>query len=389
MMPRASWKGFLRLSLASCPVYLSPATTRAKSIRLNQVWVPRTEPVPEPAGEPEEEPPVWRSTRVPEPIPQAGSGDRPDDIGPATRIALQPVDRDTGEAIEPERVVKGYEYDRGRFVTFTPDELKALDLESSRTIDLATFVPRADVDPIYFNTSYYVYPDGPVAVEPYRVIAAAMAETGMAGLGKLTLSRRERMVLVEPRGSGMALVTLRSTDEVRPADFSGYQGDVDAEAVAVARIIIQRKTGAFDPSSIPRPLPGGVAGADRGEAEGPNGRPETRARAAAGRRFDGRPEAQPCAGDRRSGTTARAQGGSPRPTVSKIFCCLCPAAKSARQKRRPPDPRAAGKHEFIRGYKATVTVGVVDAHRDERILQEPERRPLAARARPRDRQRLR
>ena len=125
---------------------------------------------------------------------------------------MRPHDPHTGAAIERDEVRKGYEYDRGQFITFTPEELKTLDVESSKAIDLATFVPRADVDPLYFSTPYYVYPDGPVAVEPYRVIGAAMAETGMAGLGRLTLSRRERMVMLEPRGAGMALITLRAAE---------------------------------------------------------------------------------------------------------------------------------------------------------------------------------
>src|SRR5262249_25651444 len=105
---------------------------------------------------------------------------------PATRIALRPH----GEEIDRDEVRKGYEYERGQFVTFTPEELKALDVESSHTIDLTTFVPRAEGDPLYFNTSYYVYTDGSVATEAYRTISAAMAEAGMAGLGRLTLSRR-------------------------------------------------------------------------------------------------------------------------------------------------------------------------------------------------------
>ena len=143
---------------------------------------------------------------------------------------------------------KGYEYERGQFVTFTPDELKALDVESSHTIDLTTFVPRAEVDPLNFNTPYYVYPDGTVAAETYRTISAAMAEAGMAGLGRLTMSRRERMVLVEPRGQGLALITLRAAEEVRAAEFDHFAGELDAEAVAIAGMIIQRKTGSFDPS---------------------------------------------------------------------------------------------------------------------------------------------
>src|SRR5436190_24003275 len=201
-MPRASWKGFLRLSLVSCPVYLSPATSRTKSIRLNQVWVPRARPAEPVEMEEDEEDvaPISRgrvSQRAAELAAEAE--EEPEYAAPATRIALRPHDPHTGEEIDRDEVRKGYEYERGQFVTFTPEELKALDVESSHTIDLTTFVPRAEVDPLYFNTPYYVYPDGPVAAEAYRTISAAMVETGMAGLGRLTLSRRERMVLVTAR----------------------------------------------------------------------------------------------------------------------------------------------------------------------------------------------
>src|SRR5271155_4806982 len=126
-------------------------------------------------------------------------------------------------------VVKGYEYRRGQFVTFTPEELKALDVESSKIIDLEKFLQRGDLDPVYFNNAYYLYPDGPIAVETLRVIGAAMAEAGVVGLGHLTLSRRERMVMVEPRGTGMALFTLRAADEVRASQFGSAEGDLDAE----------------------------------------------------------------------------------------------------------------------------------------------------------------
>jgi DNA end-binding protein Ku len=98
------------------------------------------------------------------------------------RIALRPHDPYIGVEIDREEVVKGYEVERGRFVTFTAAELKALDVESSKIIDLDTFVPRAEIDPVYFSTPYYVYPDGPIAVETFRVIGAAMAEAGAAGI---------------------------------------------------------------------------------------------------------------------------------------------------------------------------------------------------------------
>ena len=248
-MPRASWKGFLRLSLVSCPVYLSPATTRTKSIRLHQVWVPRSRSTEVTDIDEEEEAARRAAGRSYRGSPDVAD-EEPEDVGPATRIALQPVDRDTGEFIERDEVVKGYEYERGQYVTFTPAELKALDVESSKIIDLSTFVPRAELDPIYFNAGYHIYPDAPIAIEAYRVISAAMAEAGLAGLGRVTLSRRERMVLVEPRGEGMVLITLRAADEIRPAQFADIDGEPDPEMIAIAELIIKRRVGRFDPATF-------------------------------------------------------------------------------------------------------------------------------------------
>jgi hypothetical protein len=151
----------------------------------------------------------------------------------------------TGEEIEKENVVRGYEYERSRFGTFTPDELKALDLESSKVIDLKMFAPRSEVDPVYFNTFYYLYPDGQMAVEVVGVIDAAMAEAGVVGIGRLTLNRRERMVMVEPRGTGMVLITLRAAEEVRAAEFT------KADRISRLRVCRVRPAGL----SLPR-LPG-------------------------------------------------------------------------------------------------------------------------------------
>ena len=145
--------------------------------------------------------------------------------------------------------MKGYEYGGGQFVTFSAEELKALDVERSKIIDLETFVPRGEIDPVYFDAPYYLYPDGPIAVEALRVIGVAMARAGIAGIGRLTLSRRERMVMVEPRGTGMALFTLRAADEVRAAQFGDNEGDLDAEMVAIAGAIIAQRTGSFDPTT--------------------------------------------------------------------------------------------------------------------------------------------
>src|ERR1700732_3719404 len=245
-MPRASWRGFLRLSLVSCPIYLSPATTRTKPIRLHQVWQPAPVDVDEDdlpdrgGGRQGSAPSVPR-------LPADKAGAEGDESPAATRITLRPHDPGTGEEIEKREVVKGYEYSRGQFLTFTDEELKALDVESSKVVDLEKFVPGDDIDPVYFNSPYYVYPDGPIAVEALRVIGAAMAEAGVVGIGRLTLSRRERMVMVEPRGAGMALFTLRAADEVRTPQFGSVEGDPDAEMVAVAGTIIKQRTATFDP----------------------------------------------------------------------------------------------------------------------------------------------
>jgi len=244
-MPRASWKGFLRLSLVSCPIYLSPAATRTKSICLHQVWQPKDRRGA-PIEDDEEDEQSFR------PAARSFNEDFDDTRRPPapTRVALRPHDPHTGEEIEREEVAKGYEYERGRFVTFTPAELKALDVESSKIIDLETFVPRAEVDPVYFSTPYYVYPDGPIAVETFRVIGAAMTEAGEVGIGRVTLSRRERPVMVEPRGAGMVLITLRASEEVRASAFEKSDAEIDPDMVAIAGTIIKRRSGRFDPATF-------------------------------------------------------------------------------------------------------------------------------------------
>ena len=247
-MPRASWKGFLRLSLVSCPIYLSPATTRTKSIRLHQVWQPkavRSAPVED--EEEDERQPYEDSGRSYNDDIRGEA--RPEPAAPA-RIALLPHDPHTGAEIERDEVVKGYEYERGQFVTFTAEELKALDVESSKIIDLETFVPRSEVDPVYFSTPYYVYPDGPIAVETFRVIGAALAKAGAVGIGRVTLSRRERLVMVEPRDAGMVAITLRASEEVGAAAFAKTDTEIDADMVAIAETIIKRRGGHFDPATF-------------------------------------------------------------------------------------------------------------------------------------------
>jgi DNA end-binding protein Ku len=208
-MPRATWNGFLRLSLVSCPIYLTPATSEASNIRLHQI------------------------------NPTTGN-----------RVRQQLVDAETGDKVERADLVKGFEYERHQYVIIPDEELQALRIESSQTIDLDRFVKRDEIDELYFDTPYFVYPDGKIALETFAVIGAAMAETGRVGIGRIVLSSRERMVLIEPRGAGLMMNTLRSATEVRAAEFGDAAEPAEAEMVAVARTIIERRAADFDPADF-------------------------------------------------------------------------------------------------------------------------------------------
>ncbi len=204
-MPRPSWSGHLRLSLVSCPIYLSPATSESERIRLNQI------------------------------NPKTGN-----------RISLHPVDAETGEPVERGDLVKGYEYERGQYVILAKEEIDALHIESSHTLDITQFVDRDDISPLYFDVPYFVYPDGSHANDAYRVIAHAMSKTKKAAIGRIVLSSRERLVALEPFEGGMLLSTLRAENEVRAGEFEKTKGAVDPEMVQMAVTIIQRLGKKFD-----------------------------------------------------------------------------------------------------------------------------------------------
>jgi DNA end-binding protein Ku len=209
-MPRASWNGFLRFSLVTCPVYLAPATTESKRIRFNQL--------------------------------NAENGNR---------LRRQLVDAKTGEVVERDRIAKGYEYSRGQYVTVDDDALKTLQIESSKIIDMTQFVSRDEVDPVFLDTPYYIYPDGELAAEAFQVISEAMASQGLVGIGRVTISSRERLVLVEPHDAGLLVFTLRSSDEVHTAEFGAKaKGETDDDMVAVAETIIERRKATFDPATF-------------------------------------------------------------------------------------------------------------------------------------------
>jgi DNA end-binding protein Ku len=205
----ASWNGYLRLSLVTCAVRLYPATTETKKIRFHLI------------------------------NPETGS-----------RINMRAHDAETGEEIDRSRLVKGYEYDRKRYVTLTNEELEQIKLESTKTIEIERFVATGRIDINYLNAPYFVVPDGKVAAEAYKVIRDAMAEEKVVGIGRVVLTSREHPVMVQPRDQGLELVTLRSKDELRdPADYFDEIPDapVDKRMVEMAKSIIGKMKDDFDP----------------------------------------------------------------------------------------------------------------------------------------------
>lgn len=212
MPARYSWKGYLKLSLVSCPVQAAPATSTRERVSFHL-------------------------------------------LNPKTmhRIETRTIDPETGDEIRRSELVRGYEYEKGRYIVVEAEELASLEVESTQTIDLTRFVNRAMVDPIYLNSAYYVAPDGKLGDETFRVIRDAMADTKTAGIGRIVLSAREHPVMVEPRDSGMIMYTLRSPEEVRAA--SAYFAEIgtaklDPEMVELAKRILAQKKGNFDPEEL-------------------------------------------------------------------------------------------------------------------------------------------
>jgi DNA end-binding protein Ku len=208
-MPHAYWSGFLRLSLVSCPIYISPATTERERISLHQI------------------------------NPKTGN-----------RIRLQPVDAETGEELDRADLIRGYEVEKGHYIEITKDELSALKIESSRVLELSRFVERESINMLYLDTPYYVYPENAQAEEAYHVITAALAETDRVGIGRIVMSQRERPVALQPFDKGMLLSTLRTAEEVRAAEFDEPSRKLDAQMVDIATTIVERLAGKFEPKGF-------------------------------------------------------------------------------------------------------------------------------------------
>jgi DNA end-binding protein Ku len=212
MAPRANWKGFLRLSLVTCPVALFPATSESEKVSFNQ-------------------------------------------INKATghRIKYVKVDAESGDEVSSEDIVKGYKVDTDTYVTIDKDELDAIALESTRTIDIDEFVPKSDIDELYLVRPYYVVPDGKVGHDAFAVIRETIRAMDKVAIARVVLTNREHVIALEARGKGLVGMLLRYPYEIRDENeyFDGIQDvKVTKEMLDLARHIVETKSGEFEPGKF-------------------------------------------------------------------------------------------------------------------------------------------
>src|SRR6266700_1652606 len=208
MAPRANWKGFLRLSLVTCPVALNPATSATEKISINQ---------------------INRNT--------------------GNRIKYLKVDADTGEEVSSDDIMKGYKVDTDTYNEITKDELENIALDSTRTIEIDEFVPKADIDPRYLIRPYYLVPDGKVGHDAFAVIRETIRSMDMVAIGRVVLTSREHIIGLEPLDNGLMGTLLRYPYEVR--DEKEYFDDIQDVKVTkdmldLAKHIVTQKTGEFE-----------------------------------------------------------------------------------------------------------------------------------------------
>src|SRR5713101_2613162 len=212
MAPRANWKGFLRLSLVTCPVALYPATSESEKVSFNQ---------------------LNRKT--------------------GHRIKYAKVDADTGEEVANEDIVKGYKVDTDTFIEVTKEELENVALESTRTIEIDEFVDRSEIDPRYLIRPYYLVPDGKVGHDAFAVVRETIREMNKVAIGRVVLTNREHIIALEPMDKGLMGTLLRYPYEVRSADeyFDDIQDvKVTRDMLDLARHIVNQKAGHFEPDKF-------------------------------------------------------------------------------------------------------------------------------------------
>ncbi len=211
MPPRSTWKGHLKLSLVSCPVRLYNAVTRAERVSFHM---------------------LHKDTH--------------------NRIQMKPSDPELG-TVDRTDLVKGYEYEKDQYVIFSDEDFEKVQIELTKAIVIEKFVDAAEVDEIYFDSPYYLAPDGAVAEETFRVVQWAMREKNKVALSRIVLSSRERLIALTVRDRGLLVMTLRNADEVRDAkDFFTDIEDAqpDKEMLDLASALIAQKSGKFDPAEF-------------------------------------------------------------------------------------------------------------------------------------------
>lgn len=218
-MPRRSkqvsrplWRGYLKLSLVSCPIAVFNAITESEDIHLNFL------------------------------NPETGN-----------RIRYQVVDAETEEQIDRADLVRGYQFQKDRYVTLTEDELDELKIGSSEVMKVEEFVPLAEIPPMYFERGYYIVPDGEAGEEAYAVIREAMARSGMFAITRAVIARKERVIALKPSGRGIVGHALREVSDIRPEKefFGGIEAaKPDKDALAIALQLVEQKTARFDPAKF-------------------------------------------------------------------------------------------------------------------------------------------
>jgi DNA end-binding protein Ku len=212
MAPRANWKGYLRLSLVTCPVALYPATSDTEKVSFNQ---------------------INRKT--------------------GHRIKYAKVDADTGEEVASEDIIKGYKVDTDTYIEVSKDELDNIALESTRTIEIDEFVPKTDIDNRYLIRPYYLVPEGKVGHDAFAVIRETIRSMNKVAIGRVVLTNREHIIALEPLDNGLMGTLLRYPYEVRNEKeyFHDIQNvKITKDMLDLAKHIVEQKSATFEPENF-------------------------------------------------------------------------------------------------------------------------------------------
>ena len=215
MAPRYYWKGYLKLSLVTCPVAMTPATSESEKVRFHTLNK---------------------------------------DTG--HRVVSQYIDSVTGKPVKEENEAKGYARGENDYITLTDDDLDAVALDTVKTIDIEKFVPSESIEWIYLEKPHYLMPDDAVGNEAFAVIRDAMKSDKVVGISKLVMGRRERAVVLEPRDEGIVLWSLRFGDEVRPEEayFEDIDEKADPDLVPLVQQLIKQNTKRWSPDMVSDPI---------------------------------------------------------------------------------------------------------------------------------------